>query len=149
MLIGASPASTGGGIKVTTLAILILTVRMVSKGENSIKVFGRRIESSVIQRTMTIVFIAVALVFVDVCALSISQPGADFLDLLYECASAMGTVGISAIGSSALRPFARVLIIITMFTGRVGPLTLALLFMKKQDHVRELINYPEEHVMIG
>ena len=149
MLIGAAPASTGGGIKVTTLAILILTVRMVARGESSIKVFGRRIESSVIQRTVTIVFIALALVFVDVCALSILQPGADFLDLLYECASAMGTVGISAIGSAALRPFARILIILTMFTGRVGPLTLALLFMKKQGHARETINYPEEHVMIG
>ena len=90
-----------------------------------------------------------ALVFVDVCVLSVMQPEAAFLDLLYECTSAMGTVGISAIGSSALVPLARVLIIITMFTGRVGPLTLALLFMKKQDHVRELVNYPEEHVMIG
>ena len=149
MIIGAAPASTGGGVKVTTLAILILTVRMVARGESSIRVFGRRIESSVIQRTVTIVFIAVALVFVDVCALSILQPEAAFLDLLYECASAMGTVGISAIGSAALRPFARVLIIITMFTGRVGPLTLALLFMKKQGHARELVNYPEEHVMIG
>lgn len=149
MLIGAAPASTGGGVKVTTLAILVLTVRMVSRGESSIKVFGRRIEPSVLQRALTIVFLALALVFVDVCALSILQPGADFLDLLYECASAMGTVGISAIGSAALRPFARVLIILTMFTGRVGPLTLALLFMKKQDHARELVNYPEEHVMIG
>ena len=149
MVIGAAPASTGGGIKVTTLAILLLTVRMVSRGESSIRVFGRRIESSVIQRTMSITFIALALVFVDVCALSILQPGAHFLDLLYECTSAMGTVGISAIGSSALVPFARALIMLTMFTGRVGPLTLALLLMKKQDRARELVNYPEEHVMIG
>lgn len=149
MMIGAAPASTGGGVKVTTLAILLLTVRMVARGESSIKVFGRRIESSVIQRTVTIVFIAAALVFVDVCVLSVMQPEAAFLDLLYECASAMGTVGISAIGTSTLRPFARMWIILTMFTGRVGPLTLALVFMKKQDRARELINYPEEHVMIG
>jgi len=149
MLIGAAPASTGGGVKVTTLAILLLTVRMVARGESSIRVFGRRIDSSAIQRTMAILFIALALVFVDVCALCVLQPGTDFLDLLYECASAMGTVGISAVGSAALRPFARVLIILTMFTGRVGPLTLALLFMNKQGHTKELIRYPEEHVMIG
>lgn len=149
MMIGAAPASTGGGVKVTTLAILLLTVRMVSHGERSIKVFGRRIESSVIERTMTIVFLAVALVFVDVCALSVMQPEAHFLDLLYECTSAMGTVGISAIGSATLGSVSRLLIIITMFTGRVGPLTLALLFMRKQGRSRELINYPEEHVMIG
>ncbi len=149
MLIGAAPASTGGGIKVTTLAVLLLTVRMVSRGESSIKVFGRRIESGLIQQTVTIVCIAVALVFVDVCALSLMQPGAEFLDLLYECASAMGTVGISAIGSASLVPLSRILIIITMFTGRVGPLTLALVLARKQSHARELINYPEEHVMIG
>ena len=149
MMIGAAPASTGGGIKVTTLAILLLTVRMVSHGENSIQVFDRRIESSLIQRTVTIVCIAVALVFVDVCVLSVLQPGESFLDLLYECTSAMGTVGISAIGSSVLRPFSRLLIIVTMFAGRVGPLTLALLLMKRQERGRALINYPEEHVMIG
>ena len=149
MLIGAAPASTGGGIKVTTLAILFLTVRMVARGENSIKVFERRIESSVIQRTVTIVMLAVTLVFVDVCALTLMQPGAAFLDLLYECASAMGTVGISAIGSASLAPLARLLIILTMFAGRVGPLTLALLLTRKQNHAKELIQYPEEHVMIG
>ena len=149
MLIGAAPASTGGGIKVTTLAILLLTVRMVARGERCIKVFGRRIENSVIQRALTIMFIAAALVFLDVCVLSLMQPGADFLDLLYECCSAMGTVGISAIGSASLAPLSRILIIITMFTGRVGPLTLALLLAKKQSRARELINYPEEHVMIG
>lgn len=149
MLIGAAPASTGGGIKVTTLAVLALNVRMVAKGESSIRVFGRRIDNGVIQRAMTILFIAATLVFVDVCALSLMQPGAAFLDLLYECASAMGTVGISAVGTATLTTLSRVFIIITMFTGRVGPLTLALLLARKQRHNRELINYPEEHVMIG
>jgi trk system potassium uptake protein TrkH len=149
MLIGAAPASTGGGIKVTTLAILVLTVRMVARGESSIVVFERRIDRALIQRTVAITFIAIAVAFVDVCALSLMQPGADFLDLLYECASAMGTVGISAIGSSALKPLARIMIILTMFTGRVGPLTLALLFARRQNRTRELIQYPEEHVMIG
>ena len=149
MLIGAAPASTGGGIKVTTLAVLALTVRMVARGESRINVFERRIDSGVIQRTVTIVGIAVMTVFVDVCALSLLQPGADFLDLLYECASAMGTVGISAIGSASLCALSRVLIILTMFAGRVGPLTLALLLARKQNKARELIHYPEEHVMIG
>ena len=149
MVVGAAPASTGGGVKVTTLAILFLTAKMVARGESSIRVFGRRIDASLIQRAMTVVFIAVAVVFIDVCALSLMQPGADFLDLLYECASAMGTVGISAIGSSSLKPLARIMIILTMFTGRVGPLTLALLFARRQNRTRELIQYPEENVMIG
>ena len=149
MVVGAAPASTGGGIKVTTLAILVLTARMVARGESSIRVFGRRIDPALILRAVTIVFIALAVVFLDVCVLSLLQPGEDFLDLLYECASAMGTVGISAIGSANLKPLARIMIILTMFTGRVGPLTLALLFARRQNHTRERIQYPEEHVLIG
>ena len=149
MLIGAAPASTGGGMKVTTLAIVLLTVRMVSRGEGSIRVFERRIDQSVIQRALTIVFISGALVFVDVCVLSVLQPEAAFLDLLYECASAMGTVGISAVGSASLGTVSRLLIIATMFAGRVGPMTLALLLARRQNRFKELINYPEEHVLIG
>ena len=149
MLIGAAPASTGGGIKVTTAAIVLLTARMVSRGENSIQPFGRRLDASLIQRALSIVFIAMGLVFVDVCVLSLMQPEESFLDLLYECVSAMGTVGISAIGTSVLLPLSRLLIIFTMFAGRVGPLTLALLFANRQNRTRELLHYPEEHIMIG
>lgn len=149
MLIGAAPASTGGGIKVTTLAILVLTVRMVGRGESSIVVFERRIDQELIQRTVAITFIAIAVAFVDVCALSILQPGAAFLDLYYECVSAVGTVGISSIGSSNLVPLARILIIVTMYIGRIGPLTMALLFMRRQSRSRELLRYPEDRVMIG
>ncbi len=149
MLIGAAPASTGGGIKVTTLAILVLTVRMVARGESSIVVFGRRIDRALIQRTVAVTFIAIAVAFVDVCALSLLQPESAFLDLYYECVSAVGTVGISAIGSAALRPVARALIIVTMFVGRIGPLTMALLFTRRQNRAKELLRYPEDRVMIG
>lgn len=149
MFVGAAPASTGGGVKVTTLAILVLTVRMVVRGESRLTVFGRQISRSLIQRVLAIICIAAAVAALDVCVLSIMQPDAAFLDLYYECVSAVGTVGISAIGSANLVPLSRVLIIITMFIGRVGPLTLALLFAKRQSRAKELINYPEERVMIG
>lgn len=149
MLIGAAPASTGGGIKVTTLAILVLTVRMVARGESSIVVFERRIDKSLVQRTVAITFIAMGVAFVDICALSVLQPEAAFLDLYYECVSAVGTVGISAIGSSNLVPLARILIIITMYIGRIGPLSMALLFAKRENRSKELVRYPEDRVMIG
>ena len=149
MLIGCAPASTGGGIKVTTFAIMVLTVRMVSRGESCIVVFDRRIDRELIQRTVAIVCIAVAVAFVDVFALSILQPEAAFLDLYYECISAVGTVGISAIGSANLCPMARVLIMVTMYIGRIGPLTMALLFTNRQSRSRELLRYPEDRVMIG
>ena len=149
MLIGCAPASTGGGVKVTTFAIMVLTVRMVARGESCIVVFQRRIDRELIQRTVAIICIAVAVAFMDVCALSILQPEAAFLDLYYECVSAVGTVGISSIGSANLRPLARVLIMITMYIGRIGPLTMALLFTKRQSRSRELLRYPEDRVMIG
>ncbi len=149
MLVGAAPASTGGGIKVTTLAIMVLTVRMVSRGERCIVVFQRRIDRELIQRAVAITCIAAAVVFVDVCALTLLQPEASFLDLYYECVSAMGTVGISAIGSASLRPVARVLSIFTMYIGRIGPLSMALLFSRRQNRAKELLRYPEDRVMIG
>ena len=149
MLIGCAPASTGGGIKVTTFALIVLTVRMVARGESSIVVFRRRIDRMMIQRAVTIAFIAMAVAFVDICALTLIQPGCAFLDLYYECVSAVGTVGISAIGSANLRPLGRLLIIITMYIGRIGPMTMALLFMKRQTRVRELVQYPEDKVMLG
>jgi trk system potassium uptake protein TrkH len=98
---------------------------------------------------VAIAFIALAVAFVDICALSLLQPGAAFLDLYYECVSAVGTVGISAIGTAKLCPLARLLIIITMYIGRIGPLSMALLFTKKQSRARELLRYPEDRVMIG
>ena len=149
MLVGCAPASTGGGIKVTTFALIVLTVRMVARGENSIVVFRRRIDRTMIQRAVAIAFIAMAVAFVDICALSLLQPGAAFLDLYYECVSAVGTVGISAIGTSNLCPLARLLIIVTMYIGRIGPLTMALLFTKRQTRARELVKYPEDRVMLG
>jgi len=149
MLVGCAPASTGGGIKVTTLAIIILTVRMVARGENSIVVFKRRIDHTMIQKAIAIAFIAMSVAFVDICVLSLIQPGCAFLDLYYECVSAVGTVGISAIGTANLRPLGRLLIIITMYIGRIGPLTMALLFTKRQTRARELVKYPEDRVMLG
>ena len=149
MLVGCAPASTGGGIKVTTFALIVLTVRMVARGESSIVVFKRRIDRTMIQRAVAIAFIALAVAFVDICALSLLQPEAAFLDLYYECVSAVGTVGISAIGTANLCPLARLLIIITMYIGRIGPLTMALLFTKRQTRARELVKYPEDRVMLG
>jgi len=149
MLIGCAPASTGGGIKVTTFALIVLTVRMVARGESSIVVFRRKIDRTMIQRAVAIAFIALTVAFVDICALSLLQPGAAFLDLYYECVSAVGTVGISAIGTAKLCPLARLLIIITMYIGRIGPLTMALLFTKRQTRARELLQYPEDRVMLG
>ena len=149
MLIGAAPASTGGGVKVTTFAVMALVVRMVARGDSSINVFHRRLERTLVQRAVAIILIAVSIVFVDVIALSLLQPGMDILDLAYECASAMGTVGISAVGTPSLKLASKLFILVTMYLGRIGPLTMALLLARRQAAAKEIFRYPEDRVMIG
>ena len=149
MFIGASPASTGGGVKVTTFAVLVLVVRMVVRGESEINVFERRLERGLVQRAVTIAFLAAAIVLADVLALSLMQPDAELIDVAYECASAMGTVGISALGTPTLNMPSKILILMTMYFGRVGPLSLAVLLASRQWKKKEHFRYPEDRVMIG
>ncbi|MGN0802110.1 MAG: TrkH family potassium uptake protein [Candidatus Faecivicinus sp.] len=149
MLIGAAPASTGGGVKVTTFAVMALVVRMVARGDSSINVFHRRLERTLVQRAVAIMLIAVGIVFIDVIALSLLQPGMDIMDIAYECASAMGTVGISAVGTPTLKLASKIFILITMYLGRIGPLTMALLLAHRQAATKENFRYPEDRVMIG
>lgn len=149
MFIGAAPTSTGGGVKVTTLAVIVLLVRATARGANSIVVYRRRLDRALVQRAMAVATIALGIVLTDVVALSLMQPGADILDIAYECFSAMGTVGISAVGTPSLKLASKLLILMTMYFGRVGPLTMALLLARKQAAREELYRYPEGRLMIG
>lgn len=149
MVIGAAPASTGGGIKVTTFAVVVLLVRMVARGESSINVYHRRLERTLVQRAVAIAMIAFGIVMVDVIAISLLQPGVDLLNIVYECASAMGTVGISAVGTPGLKFASKMLILATMYLGRIGPLTMALLLAHRQAASEERFRYLEDRVMIG
>lgn len=149
MFIGAAPASTGGGIKVTTFAIPILLVRMVMRGESSINVFGRRLEATLVQRAVTIITLAMGVVAVDIIAILLLQPNMDILDIAYECISDMGTVGISAVGTASLKTASKVLLILTMYIGRIGPLSVALALARKQEFMQEKYRYPKERLMIG
>jgi len=149
MLTGAAPASTGGGVKVTTVAVLILVVRMVAKGERSINLFRRRIDPSVAHRAVSVIVIAILIAITDIVAISLMEPEMDLINIAYECASAMGTVGISAVGTSTLSGASRAFLIVTMYLGRIGPLTMALLLAKKYAANKELYRYPEDRIMIG
>lgn len=149
MLIGAAPASTGGGVKVTTFAVLVLLVRMVARGESNISVYHRRLERTLVQRAVSIMIIAFGIVMVDVIAISLLQPQVDIIDIAYECASAMGTVGISAAGTPSFKLASKLFILVTMYMGRIGPLTMALLLAHRQSVSEERYRYPEDRVMIG
>lgn len=149
MLIGASPASTGGGVKVTTVAVIFLAVRMTVSGDHSIVAFRRRISDGTVRRALAVSLIALSIALTDIVVISLMQPELNFMDVVMECTSAMGTVGVSAFGSASLNAISRIMIIFTMYLGRIGPLTMALVLAQKQRGSRGQLQYPEGNIMIG
>ena len=149
MITGAAPASTGGGVKVTTLAVIFLSIRMTLNGDHAVHVYKRSISPQLIRRAIAVAAIVVCIWLTDVIAISAMQPELPLADVLFECASAVGTVGVSAFGSASLNTVSRILVILTMYIGRIGPLTAALVLAKRQDKIKARINYPEGNIMIG
>ncbi|NLW19227.1 MAG: potassium transporter Trk [Candidatus Cloacimonetes bacterium] len=146
MFIGASPGSTGGGIKTTTFAVLGLTMLSLLKGRKDISVFGRRIPSDNFREAAGLVFLSVAIVFFAVLALLLVEPFS--LDkLLFEAISAFGTVGLSMGITPFLSPVGRILITILMYVGRIGPLTLIYAFAVRSNKTN--IKFAEETIAIG
>ena len=149
MFIGASPASTGGGIKVTTFAVIMLLVRMTVRGEDELVVYRRKLGRDLVRRAIVVMMLAGGVLMLDCIAISLMQPELALIDVVFECASAVGTVGVSAFGSAQLNSVSRAMIILTMFMGRIGPLTMALVLTRRQRTTKTQLHYPEEHIMIG
>ena len=152
MLVGASPASTGGGIKTTTLAALLLLVHSVVRGRDRITVFRKEISQDTGHRAMALTFIATSFVLAVTCALSILERrhGVSLTNLVFETVSAVSTTGLSAAGTGVLRRSSQILLMLLMYLGRVGPLTLATaLIRREKDGARNRVRFPEEKIMIG
>lgn len=147
MIIGGSPGSTAGGLKTVTCGILFLTVLSVIRGREDTEVFGRRFTKEVVYKSFTIVFIALTLVIGVTMVLSYTEVGASFIDLLYEATSALGTVGLTLGLTPKLSSIGKVLIMIMMYLGRVGPLTVMLALTRKKK--KSGYKYPEGKVLIG
>ncbi|MGI1690523.1 TrkH family potassium uptake protein [Thermoanaerobacter uzonensis] len=148
MFIGASPAGTGGGIKTTTFGVILYTVLSVIKGEEETALYKRTISRNTVYRAVAIFFISIFIVFSATMVLSITETS-DFLTLLYETTSAFGTVGLSLGLTPQLTTVGRIIIIFTMYTGRVGPLTLALALAQRQKKPKPIMKYAEEKIMVG
>jgi len=148
MFIGGSPGSTAGGIKVTvtTLAILIMTVRSVFRGRDDIELIERRIPTSDIFRALSVVIIAFLTVFILAFLLTLTQT-ASFMEILFESVSAVGTVGLSLGLTPHLNGTDQILVIIAMFLGRVGPLAMGFAIANRRS--KSDFRYPEERIMIG
>lgn len=152
MFIGASPASTGGGVKTTTIGVLVLLVFSIVRAHDSVVIFGKQIPINVFKRALAIVLISVFIVIVCACVLSLAERQSDMkmIDLLFESTSAFGTVGLSSVSTPSLSVFSQLFLIPVMFLGRVGPLTLAFALANKLEHnAKNRLHYPEEKPMIG
>ena len=150
MMIGASPASTGGGIKTTTIAALTLLMLSVVRGESEVNVARRRLSDDISRRALTVSVLFLTTLLTGTLIISLIENGRFPLeDILFEASSAMGTVGVSAIGTPNLSSASRAVLLPMMFLGRVGPLTLAVAVAKRQGRIRTASKYPEEKIMIG
>ncbi|MBU5442004.1 TrkH family potassium uptake protein [Paenibacillus sp. MSJ-34] len=146
MFIGAAPGSTGGGIKITTFALLVAGVVSMLRGRDDVVLFRNRIAKDLIIKALTIILFALFMVVAVAMLLSMTEDRY-FLMILFETASAVGTVGLSMGLTPELSAFAKIVLCVAMFVGRLGPLTLAYALGPKKE--KELYRHPEGKIIIG
>ena len=146
MFIGGASGGTAGGIKVTTFAVILLAIWSVIKKQNNVNVMGRQISKEIIYRAFAIAVYSAGIVGLIVFLLTITED-APLNVLLFEVISAFGTVGVTLNFTPELTTIGKALIAITMFIGRVGPLTIA--FALASGKKQQTIKYTEEKIMIG
>ncbi len=147
MFIGASPGSTGGGIKTVTFFLLIAGVWSVSRGQSDISFFKRRIDGMTLIKAGVVSILGMLLVGATLTLLTITDSDKTALQLAFEAVSAFGTVGLSTGITFDMSALGKMILILLMYLGRIGPLTFtaALIEKQKDSHIR----YPEEDVVIG
>jgi len=149
MFIGGSPGSTAGGIKTVTLAVVIMTAYATLRKRREVEFFNRSIRPVVVGRAITVTLLFIAVLFGVTLALSITERANDFemSDIIFETASALGTVGLSTGITASLTNTGKLLIIATMLIGRLGPLTLLAMLTFNLKPAR--YNYPDEAIIVG
>ena len=147
MMIGGSPVGTAGGIKTVTVAVLVCSSFATIRNKSNATMFGRRVSEESVKKA-----IAVAVAFITICATStlllMATSNASFLDAVYETVSATATVGLSRNLTSTLNTFGKLIIIVTMYFGRVGPISLAVALGSKNES-QNVICEPTEDISIG
>lgn len=146
MFIGGSPGSTGGGIKTTTFGSLILATISVIKGEKDVVAFRKTIGHDIINRSLAIATIGITLIIIVSFILTVTE-NAIFLDILFETTSAFATVGLTRGITPNLTNLGKIIITLTMYAGRVGPLTMAFAFAKENKY--KAYKYSEGNIMVG
>lgn len=146
MFIGASPSSVGGGIRTTTFALNLLALFHFARGNKSVKVFKRELHQADLMKSLIVTLMAVILVFVSTLILTVTEKHS-LLELLFEVCSAFGTTGLSMGITPDLSTIGKSVIILLMFIGRIGIVTLLYLFGRKE--IEANYHYPKERIIIG
>jgi trk system potassium uptake protein TrkH len=147
MFIGASPGSTGGGVKTSTLGVVLAFLKSKVKARDSVSLFKRTLPSGLILKAFTVVTLAMMVIALSTFLLFLFQPEFGMRKILFEVFSAFGTVGLSLGITSELSTAGKLIIILTMYVGRIGPLTLLYVFSREKAYGR--FEYVEESVMVG
>ena len=147
MFIGGSPVGTAGGVKTVTILILLATAVTTIKNEQEVVVFNRHISSSYLKKALAVVTTSALTVIISTILLS-AVTQTDFINIIYETVSATATVGLTRNLTPTLNTFGKLIIIATMYFGRVGPISLAIAFAFKNNN-KNLIKHPTEKISVG
>ncbi len=148
MFIGASPGSTGGGIKTVTFGVIIFTLVSILKGKENTEILKRTVPHRIVRKSLAIIFFSLSFVLVVALIMAIYED-IPLLNISFEVVSAFGTVGLSTGITPYLSGFSKLLIVLTMFLGRVGPLTLTYALARRLDRRKQNYSYPEGKIMVG
>lgn len=146
MFIGGSPSGTAGGVKTVTMLILILSMLAAVRGTDEVRAFHRKISDNYVRRAVAVIVVFFVALIAVAMALSITEDGS-FIDILFEATSAMATVGLTRGFTGSLTLAGKLIIILAMYLGRLGPITMALAFNAKKYSGKK--TYAEGRVIIG
>jgi Trk-type K+ transport system membrane component len=147
MWIGASPGSTGGGIKTSTFAIAILNIFTIARGKSRLELFKREISTTTVNRAFAIIILSVLIIFTSVFLITLFDPDLGLFNIVFECISAYSTTGLSRGITPDLSAVSKFVLIVTMFIGRVSMLTILIALFKKSEH--GIYRYPSENILIN
>ncbi len=148
MFIGAGSGSTGGGVKITTFSVIVLSIKSVLKGNDETTAFSYRLDHKTVTKSMTIVFLGFSVVFLVSCFLFADCPEANPVNVFFEAVSAFATVGLTAGITAQCSPVGLVALITAMFIGRVGPVGFVLTLSSKRRESNDTV-MPEGKIMVG
>ena len=146
MFIGASPGSTGGGIKTTTFGVILFYVIGIVKKKENVEIFNRRLDWEIMNRALAILVLAITYVIIVIMLMLIAENFSPE-EIMFEVISAFGTVGLTLGITPDLTTFSKLLLIVTMFIGRLGPMTFALAIGETKK--KALSKYPKENILVG